>query len=62
MRAIWVNMREAGFEQGASTLTQQMVRSMFLSNSKTLARKVKEAVYALIIEARFEAHASSRPI
>ena len=54
MRAIWVNMREAGFEQGASTLTQQMVRSLFLSNTKTVSRKVKEALYALIIEARFD--------
>ena len=53
-RAIWVNMREAGFEQGASTLTQQMVRSLFLSNTKTVTRKVREALYALIIEARFD--------
>src|SRR5204862_2252976 len=53
-RAIWVNMREAGFEQGASTLTQQMVRSLFLSNTKTISRKLKEALYALIIEARFD--------
>jgi penicillin-binding protein 1B len=54
MRAIWVNLREAGFEQGASTLTQQMVRSLFLSNTKTVTRKVREALYALIIEARFD--------
>ena len=53
-RAIWVNMREAGFEQGASTLTQQMVRGLFLSNTKTVSRKLKEALYALIIEARFD--------
>ena len=53
-RAIWVNLREAGFEQGASTLTQQMVRSLFLSNTKTVTRKVREALYALIIEARFD--------
>jgi penicillin-binding protein 1B len=56
-RAIWVNMREAGFEQGASTLTQQMVRSLFLSNTKTITRKLKEALYALIIEARFDKRA-----
>jgi len=54
MRAIWVNIREGEFEQGASTLTQQMVRSLFLSNTKTISRKVKEAAYALIIEARFD--------
>lgn len=54
MRAIYVNIREVGFEQGASTLTQQLVRSLFLSNTKTITRKVKEALYALIIEARFD--------
>jgi penicillin-binding protein 1B len=54
LRAIWVNLREGEFEQGASTLTQQMVRSLFLSNTKTISRKVKEAMYALIIEARFD--------
>ncbi len=53
-RAIWVNMREGEFEQGASTLTQQMVRGLFLSNTKTISRKIKEALYALIIEARFD--------
>ena len=53
-RAIWVNLREAGFEQGASTLTQQMVRGLFLSNTKTVSRKIREALYALIIEARFD--------
>ncbi len=53
-RAIYVNIREVGFEQGASTLTQQLVRSLFLSNTKTITRKVKEALYALIIEARFD--------
>ena len=53
-RAIWVNLREGEFEQGASTLTQQMVRGLFLSNTKTISRKIKEALYALIIEARFD--------
>jgi penicillin-binding protein 1B len=52
-RAIYVNIREGEFEQGASTITQQMVRGLFLSNTKTISRKVKEALYALIIEARF---------
>ena len=31
-----------------------MVRSLFLSNTKTISRKLKEALYALIIEARFD--------
>jgi penicillin-binding protein 1B len=52
-RAIWVNIKEGEFQQGASTITQQMVRSCFLSNTKTISRKVKEAMYSLIIEFRF---------
>lgn len=52
-RAIYVNIREVGFEQGASTLTQQLVRSLFLTNTKTISRKVNEALFSLIIEARF---------
>jgi penicillin-binding protein 1B len=54
LRAIWINLKEGEFEQGASTITQQMVRSLFLSNTKTISRKVTEALYALIIEARFD--------
>ena len=53
-RAMWVNLRQGEYEQGASTLTQQLVRSLFLSNTKTITRKVKEVAYALIIEARFD--------
>ncbi len=51
---MWVNMREGELEQGASTLTQQLVRSLFLTRDKSLKRKLKEAAYSLIIEARFD--------
>ncbi|MDX2029677.1 MAG: PBP1A family penicillin-binding protein [Blastocatellia bacterium] len=36
--------------QGASTLTQQLARDLFLSREKTYTRKIKEAIYALLIE------------
>jgi penicillin-binding protein 1B len=39
--------------QGASTLTQQLVRSYFLSNERTLSRKLREALMALLIEAHY---------
>ena len=54
LRAAWVNMREGEIEQGASTLTQQLVRSLFLSRDVTFRRKLKEAGYALAIEARYD--------
>ena len=54
LRAMWVNVREGELEQGASTLTQQLVRSLFLTREKRFTRKAKEAAYSLIIEARYD--------
>lgn len=54
LRAAWVNVREGELEQGASTLTQQLVRSLFLSREKRWSRKFKEAAYSLIIEFRYD--------
>ncbi len=39
--------------QGASTITQQVARTIFLSNRYTLARKAREAVIALALERKF---------
>jgi penicillin-binding protein 1B len=54
LRAMWVNVREGELEQGASTLTQQLVRSLFLTREKRFTRKFKEAAYSVIIEARYD--------
>ena len=54
LRAMWVNVREGELEQGASTLTQQLVRSLFLTREKRWERKFKEIAYSLIIEARYD--------
>ncbi len=51
-RAVVRNVRSNGMSQGASTLTQQLARTLFLSNQKTYGRKIREAVLALMIEAR----------
>ena len=53
LRAAWTNLRSGGFEQGGSTLTQQLVKSYFLSNERTLSRKLKELAMAVVLEARF---------
>jgi penicillin-binding protein 1A len=42
-RALRVNIEEGGFEQGASTITQQLARSVVLTREKTIERKVIEA-------------------
>ncbi|MEW5852792.1 MAG: PBP1A family penicillin-binding protein [Myxococcota bacterium] len=49
-RAVVANLRHGGAAQGASTITQQLARSYFLSPEKTLSRKLKEAFYALALE------------
>lgn len=54
VRAAWVNLRHGGVQQGASTLTQQLVRNLYLTREQRLDRKLKEILYALIIEARFD--------
>ena len=54
LRAAWVNVRARAIQQGGSTLTQQLVRSYFLDERQTLWRKIKEALMAVILEARFE--------
>jgi len=53
LRALWVNVTEGGYRQGGSTITQQLAKNIFLSREKTLARKLKEALIALYLDARF---------
>ena len=53
LRAAWVNLRARQIEQGGSTLTQQLVRSYFLSSRQTFSRKVREAIMAMALDAHF---------
>lgn len=54
LRAAFVNLRAGEIRQGASTLTQQLVRSYFLSNERTWSRKLREIVMALALELHYE--------
>jgi 1A family penicillin-binding protein len=51
-RAVVRNFQSPGTVEGASTLTQQLARTLFLSNKKTYGRKIREAVLALMIDAQ----------
>ncbi len=53
LRAAWKNLVAGEVVQGGSTLTQQLVRNIFLDRSQTLARKLNEAAIAILIEARY---------
>ncbi|ULO07468.1 PBP1A family penicillin-binding protein [Paenibacillus sp. 19GGS1-52] len=52
-RAVLVNLEEGNRTQGASTLTQQLARNLYLSHEKTWTRKAKEAVYTLQLEMKY---------
>jgi penicillin-binding protein 1A len=53
LRAALVNLRRGGIYQGGSTITQQLVRNMWLSRRRTIDRKIKEMILALEMERRY---------
>ena len=46
LRAAWADLRSKSFREGGSTISQQVVKNLFLSSRKTFSRKLMEAVYA----------------
>ena len=52
-RSFKVRVESGRWRQGGSTITQQLARNIFLTNSRTFGRKVKEAVLALALERKF---------
>lgn len=49
-RAVVADLRARGRVEGGSTLTQQLARTLFLSNTRSFGRKAKEAAIALLLE------------
>jgi penicillin-binding protein 2A len=49
-RALWRDIRSMDYDEGGSTITQQLAKNMFLPTDKTIKRKLSEAAYALKIE------------
>lgn len=52
-RAAFANLRAGHTVQGGSTLTQQLVRNLFLDRSQNFTRKINEALLSLLIEAHY---------
>lgn len=52
-RALVANIKQGGISQGASTLTQQLVKNYYLSSERTFSRKAQEALMAILLELHF---------
>lgn len=53
VRALITNIREGRIAQGGSTITQQLVKNVFLSSEKTITRKIKELILAIELESKY---------
>jgi penicillin-binding protein 1B len=53
IRAVGKNILSMRYREGASTLTQQLVKNLFLTQEKTLSRKFKEIVISVLVEKQF---------
>jgi len=53
LRAILVDLKLQSASQGASTITQQLVRSVYLTKQKSIARKIKEVVLSIELEKKY---------
>ncbi len=52
-RAVMVNVQSFSARQGASTLTQQLARNLYLTHERTWQRKIKEAMYTVQLEMNY---------
>lgn len=52
-RAVWVNASAGSYQQGGSTLTQQLVKNFFLTSQRSLSRKVNEALMSILLELHY---------
>lgn len=52
-RAAFANLRAGHTVQGGSTLTQQLVRNLFLNRAQTFTRKINEALMSMLLEAHY---------
>lgn len=53
-RALYINWQSKGARQGASTITQQAAKNIFLTRAKTIKRKVQELMLAVWMEVKFD--------
>jgi penicillin-binding protein 1B len=54
LRAIYSDIRQKGTLQGGSTITQQLAKNYFLTPDRTISRKLKEMLLAVVMETKYE--------
>ncbi|HWP97670.1 MAG TPA: PBP1A family penicillin-binding protein [Syntrophomonadaceae bacterium] len=52
-RAIYTDVKEGNASEGGSTITQQLARTLFLTQEKTMSRKIKEVLLATALEEKY---------
>jgi penicillin-binding protein 1B len=52
-RAAWADLRAGHVVQGGSTITQQLVRNLFLDRNQTMVRKFNEALLSILLDAHY---------
>ena len=55
-RAMLVNFKAGRVVQGGSTITQQLIKNFYLTSDRTIKRKLKEMVMAIVLEFHYEKH------
>lgn len=50
LRSVFINLMAGKVEQGGSTLTQQLIKNMFLTRERTFSRKINEMLMAMMLE------------
>lgn len=53
LRAVFTNIRYRKIVEGGSTITQQTAKNLYLSNERTIIRKIKELYYAILLERKY---------
>jgi len=53
LRSVFVDITSASKSQGGSTITQQLIRTVYLTNQKKISRKVKEIVLSIELEQKY---------
>ena len=53
LKALFTNITSGYAKEGASTITQQLIKNTHLTNEKTIERKIKEAVLSLDLEQKY---------